>query len=157
MYTEVQTRLTGFDKGEERTKQALELLLEDSGAKSGHLFLFDSAGLFAAASVKRVRANETLVMQVQQYLETTLGEVKTITATGAETATGQPLLAALSEGKQGFAPVLLWDSTDTTMLLGVALIALQDGPLRPPRRELVRIIGRCLKVAGDSLPMPTDD
>ena len=49
-YSEVRTRMSTCTERRDRARQALELLIEDSGAPGGHLFLFDAGGLFTAAS-----------------------------------------------------------------------------------------------------------
>ena len=53
--------------------------------------------------------------------------------------------------ERGFMPVLLSDSDDRgPIVMGIALLASGTG-VKPPRSDLVRAIGRCLRQAGDTV------
>ena len=158
MFTEVRTRLTAITERDKRAKQALELLLEESGAASGHLFLFDELGLFSAAAIETAPANENLLLLAQQYLEAELGSSQTVAETVADLdSTGTTLPTVLSEGASRLSPVLLaGHAAGRAIVAGLALLELREQPLRTPRAELVRAISRCLHATGDSLPMAID-
>jgi hypothetical protein len=157
MYTHVQTRLAQFDKQQERMRQALSLLLEDSGASSGHLLLFDQNGLFAAAAVNENQADDTLLSKAQAFLDAQL-EVRTATVTASEVGNDQSSGAHLIAGNVALAPVPLIDrGSSPAQLVGVALLARRDAEFRAPRGELVRIVSRCLQEAGDSLAVALED
>ncbi|HET6331965.1 MAG TPA: protein kinase [Polyangiales bacterium] len=157
MYTHVQTRLAQFDKQQERMRHALSLLLEDSGASSGHLLLLDQQGLFAAAAVNENQADDALLTKAQAFLDTQL-EVKTVTLTASEVANDQLSGAQLISGNTALAPVLLIDRVASPpRLVGVALLGRSEAAYRAPRGELVRIVSRCLQEAGDSLVLVLED
>jgi hypothetical protein len=153
MFTQIRTRMNAFDDRDERAQHALELLMHDSGARSGHLFLFDAGGAFAAASLGRSPPNEALLVSVQQYLEAELHETKTAVVTMADVAGAETAAATvLSAGDVRFAPVLLSDNDGgDSQLAGLALLAMPDKGLQAPRSELVRAISRCLLASGDSV------
>ncbi len=67
-------------------RQALELLLEDSGARSGCLFLCGQTALFAAAAVDEIDSEESLLSIARDYLEGELGETMTETISAAGVA-----------------------------------------------------------------------
>jgi hypothetical protein len=139
----------------DRARQALELLLEDSSAPGGHLFLFDAGGLFPAASHPGF-ANEKLLRVAQQYLETQREETKTGVVTTAQLGPSHRMAVARNE--EQLVPVLIVETHDGRRLLtGVALLAARDGTVRMPREALVHAISRCLNVAGDSVPLAIDD
>jgi tetratricopeptide (TPR) repeat protein len=155
LFTQIHTRLAAFDKQQERVRHALTLLLEDSGARAGHLLLFDAHGLFAAAAVNENQASDGLLNKAQAYLDSQF-EVRTLTVTASEIAESNQL-ARLVDGSNALAPIALVDrAANPVKLVGVALLAIGDKPLRPPRVELVRIVSRCLQDAGDSLPVVLD-
>jgi hypothetical protein len=154
MYTEVHTRLTSVHKSEERAAQSLQLLLEDSGAQAGHLLLLDANGLFYAASVNHAHAGTELIHQAQQYLDSMLADAKTITQTDGD----EGLSAVLSSADAGFAAILLANRTEVRpVLVGMALLAVQDTRIRAPRTELVRVISQCLLATGNSVAIPLND
>jgi hypothetical protein len=156
MFTQIHTRLAGFDKQQERVRDALRLLLEDSGARFGHLLLFDAHGLFAAAAVSERQASDALLNKAQAYLDNHR-EIRTMTITASEIGE-VPQLVQLRDGDSVFTPIALLDhSTTPARLVGVALLAFHDAPVRTPRVELVRIVSRCLQEAGDSVALVLDD
>jgi hypothetical protein len=152
IFTEVQTRLNTHNERDARARQALELLLEDSGATSGHLFLFDAGGLFPAVSHRQGHASETLLALAQQYVQADIGESMTAAVTVADLASaGTTVPTVLVDGDSRLAPILLCDyASGQAMLSGLALLTIGTS-LRMPRTELIRAISRCLQAAGDSL------
>ena len=156
-FSEVRTRMNTCSEKRDRARQALELLLEDSGAASGHLFLFDANGLFPAAS-HPVPADERLTRVAQQYLETQREETKTAVVATAQKG---PSRSATPEERDAsnLVPALLAEVNDgRRVLTGVALLAtVRGGTVRMPRAMLVHAISRCLQAAGDSVPMALDD
>jgi hypothetical protein len=157
MFTEIRTRLGAFNERHERAQHALELLLESSGAHSGGLFLLDAGGLFAAASIGREVAEEELLAIAQKHVDAELGAARADAVTVADLAISATTTATSVEEDARAVPILLTDGDERNpMLLGVALVATRQARVRSPRSELVQAISRCLKDAGDSLPMPLD-
>ena len=146
------TRLTAAGGRAKRALQALELLLEDSGARGGYLFLCGQAGLFVAAAVGEIDSEEDLLPIASQYLDGELGETKTVTISASElTSTGAALPTLLTESGSPYLPVLLADRRDLqATLVGVALLAVTELTPPPPRVDLVRAVSHGLRVAGDS-------
>jgi len=154
--TQVRTRLSAFGERHERALQVLQLLLEDTGATIGHLFLFDSHGLFAAASVASVHAGPQLLALAQQYVDRELTCAGADAVTVADTSVQTTLPTELSSAQAHLTPVLLAEGSDRMMLVGIALLG--AGPLtpKPPRAQLLRAISRCLQTAGDSVALIVD-
>jgi tetratricopeptide (TPR) repeat protein len=152
LFTEVQTRMNTCNERDARAQQALDLLLEDSGASSGHLFLFDAGGLFPAVSHGQGHASETLLALAQEYLQADIGDSKTAAVTVADLASaGTTVPTVLVDGDSRLAPILLCDyASGRPMLSGLALLTVGTS-LRMPRTDLIRAISRCLHAAGDSL------
>jgi hypothetical protein len=154
-FSDVRTRMNTCSERRDRARQALDLLLEDSGAPGGHLFMFDAGGLFPAASHPGF-ANENLLRVAQQYLETQREETKTAVVTTAQV--GPSYRVAVARNEDQLVPVLVSETQDgRRVLTGVALLAARDGTVRMPREALVHAISRCLLTAGDSLPFAIDD
>jgi tetratricopeptide (TPR) repeat protein len=154
-FSDVRTRMNTCTERRDRARQALELLLEDSSAPGGHLFLFDAGGLFPAASHPGF-ANEKVLRVAQQYLETQREETKTGVVTTAQLGPSHRMAVARNE--EQLVPVLIVETHDGRRLLtGVALLNARDGTVRMPREALVHAISRCLNVAGDSVPLAIDD
>jgi hypothetical protein len=155
-FTDVRTRMNPLHLRQERAEQALALLLEDSGAVAGHLFLFDAGGLFAAASLGG-DADERLLAQAQKQLDAEVAARDTEALTVAypvTTSSMAPPPAGPTES--GHVPVLLSDGREGgATLIGVALLVSQ-AKLRRPRPELIWAVSRCLQEAGDSLPFGTE-
>jgi tetratricopeptide (TPR) repeat protein len=157
MFTQIQTRLAQFGVQQERLRQALSLLLEDSGAHSGHLLLFDQRGLFAAADVNETPPGDELLRKAQAFLDAQL-ELKTVTVTASEIGAMSQTGNQLTDRDTSFAPVALIDrGVSPPRLVGVALLAHHDLPVKAPRVELVRIVSRCLQEAGDSVSVMLED
>ena len=152
-FSEIQTRFLGLSQRSDRSRHALELLLEDCGAAAGHLLLFDEGGLFVAASAGGAAGPERLIASVQRLIDV---DFETRGATVVVAPDANPTGALLiSDGKTRFVPLLLTDRADGSVLLtGVALIAATDAPLRHPRSELTEAISRCLRITSDSLAQP---
>jgi tetratricopeptide (TPR) repeat protein len=157
MFTQIQTRLAQFGVQHERLRQALTLLLEDSGAHSGHLLLFHQRGLFAAADVNEAQPSDDMLRKAQAFLDSQL-EFKTVTVTASEIGAMSQTGVQLVDGGTAFAPVALVDrGASPPRLVGVALLAHHDLPIKSPRAELVRIVSRCLQEAGDSVSVVLED
>jgi tetratricopeptide (TPR) repeat protein len=156
MFTEVRTRLNAFNERQARAQQALELLLESSGARAGHLFLFDAGGLFSAASVGRQLGEEEMLLLAQKHVDAELGSTKTESVTVADLAlSGATVSSEMSESESPVVPMLLLDGSETSpMLVGLALVARGEVRVRAPRSDLMRAISRCLQEAGDSVAVP---
>jgi tetratricopeptide (TPR) repeat protein len=153
MFTEVRTRMNAFSARQERAEQALQLLLEDSGAEAGHLFLFDAGGLFAAASIGNDFANERLLSEAQKQVDAELGSGKTEAVTVADLVRATAIVRGGQRSDESDRmPVMLSSTDESSALVGVALLNLRGRRLRVPRNELVLAIGRCLQEAGDSIP-----
>jgi hypothetical protein len=154
LYTEVQTLLTSVNRSEDRASQALKLLMEDSGAQAGHLLLLDANGLFAAVAINDNQPSEQLVQDAQSYLDMKLADASTVTGS----AELQTMAGSLSHGAWVFAPVLLANrGGDRPVLVGMAMLAVNDNQLRAPRSELIRVISQCLLAAGDSVAIALDE
>ena len=157
-FTQIRTRLTALDDRGERARHALRLLLEDSGAAAGHLFLFGAEGPFAAASSDPNGPGEPLITAVRQYLDAELRDTKTAVVTSADI--GDPQVAAagtLADGERRLVPVLLCDGGDEgNALAGIALLVAAETQLRAPRAELARAIARCLITTGDSIALSAE-
>jgi tetratricopeptide (TPR) repeat protein len=146
LYTSAQTLLTSLSQGQPRATQSLQLLLDESGAHGGHLLLLDANGLSVAASINAEHAGAELVQTAQDHLDDLLEDARTET----QTATDNGMAPVLSNGRTGFATVLLSErSADRPTIVGIALLAVGELPLRVPRSELVRIICQCLLTAND--------
>jgi tetratricopeptide (TPR) repeat protein len=157
MFTEIRTRLNAFNERQERAQQALELLLESSGAQGGCLFLFDAGGLFQAASIGRELGEEELLAIAQRHVDAELGSGRTEAVTVADLAVSATTTATSVVQDPRAVPILLADGRERNpMLLGVALVTANDARVRSPRSELVQAISRCLQEAGDSVPMVFD-
>ncbi|MFI5308836.1 MAG: hypothetical protein ACHQ53_15875, partial [Polyangiales bacterium] len=149
--TQVRTRLATADERVERAMLALKLLLEDAGASVGHLFLFDSVGLFAAASTEHGLVPEALLLRAKGYLEGELEATEAVTM--ADVESGVSTLKLELPGDPKFGPLLLAHAAgERQTVTGVALIATSDAVSKQPRGELVRAISHCLVLAGDSVP-----
>jgi tetratricopeptide (TPR) repeat protein len=158
--TQVLVRMGALNERQERAQQALQLLLEDSGADLGHLFLFDAGGLFAAASVNDTQPAPELIAIAQRHIDSELGKASTEALTVAVdiemAATTAPTL--MTTGISQLSPVLLSAGADAGMALtGLALLGTRAAVLRTPRTDLVRAISRCLLAAGDSVPLVIED
>jgi hypothetical protein len=148
MFTEVQTLLSSENGRVQRTTEALNLLLQHSGARAGHLFLFDENGLFPAVYVHDDPASSRLVEQARHYLDQQLADESTVTGTA-----DRVVPTSLFDGDREFAPVLLSVHRDgSSVLAGLALLAAGDALLAPPI-ELVTVIGQCLLAAGDTMAL----
>jgi hypothetical protein len=151
--TALYTQLISYGVQSERTRQALALLMTDSGAKAGQLFLFGEHGMFSAVALNQTPLSQDLIARVEAYVFKSVHE-RLATATATDNAASGVLANDLRDGNTGFSPVLLWTGDDgESKLAGVAVLASSDAPLRAPRPELVRIIGRCLLDAGDTCGM----
>jgi GAF domain-containing protein len=150
--------LNTYSERDARAQQALQLLLEDSGAATGYLFLFDAGGLFAAASQERSPASERLLALAQEYLLADMSDSKTAVVTVSDlAAAGTAMPTLILDGDSRLAPVLLCDyGSGRGMLSGLALLDVSEASMRMPRSELVRAISRCLHAAGDSLAVAMD-
>ena len=151
--SDVVTRLSAAGGRAKRAHQALELLLADSGARSGYLFLCGQAGLFAAAAVDEIDSEETLLPIARHYLDGALGETMTETISASElTSAGATLRTLLTDSGSPYLPVLLADRRDLQgTLVGVALIAVTELTPRTPRVDLVRAVSHGLRTAADSM------
>jgi hypothetical protein len=149
---DVITRLSAVGGQAKRARQALEILLQDSGARSGHLFLCGPAGLFQAAAIEEDDSEQALLPIARRYLDSELGETKTETISAAElTSAGTSLPTLLTESGLLYLPVLLADRRDLqATLVGVALIAMAELAPRTPRVDLVRAVSRGLHMAAGS-------
>jgi hypothetical protein len=149
--SQVRAYLSVLERSEDRARRALELLLEDSGAASGHLLLFDQSDVFVAASIQAATPGADLLAAVRRYLEAELYETRTAVATIADLAGADVSMRELLEdGGSRFRPVLLSErSGGSSVLVGLALVA--GAGARLPSKELARAIGRCLLDAGDSV------
>jgi tetratricopeptide (TPR) repeat protein len=154
---DVITRLSAATGPAKRARQALELLLEDSGARSGCLFLCGQAGLFVAAAVDETDAEEVLLPIARHYLDGELGETKTETINVSElTSGGTTLPTLLTESGSPYLPVLLADRRDLhATLVGVALIAVAELSPRTPRVDLVRAVSHGLRTVADGIGRTT--
>ena len=143
-----------------RARQALELLLEDSGADVGHLFLFDEGGLFAAASIDDGPGGAELLAIAEKHIEAEMQKASTDAATvvGEVTATSvaSSLTTAGTTAGSVLSPVLLAADSGTA-LSGLALIGARARAIKAPRSELVQAISRCLLNAGDSIPLVIEE
>jgi hypothetical protein len=148
----VRTRLSAHDDRDERALQALELLLEDSGADTGHLFLFDETGLFAAASINGDAHTEELLSLARRHVDGELTRAGTEAVTVAMPSMHATMPTPLGTAEYPLTPVLLSDESNGVVLTGIALLAMRGEPAKPPRSQLVRAISRCLQTAGDSVP-----
>jgi hypothetical protein len=154
MFTEVHTLLSSENRRLERATEALKLLLQHSGATAGHLLLFDEKGLFPAVSVHDNPATSRLVEQARQCVDTIFADDTTVTGAADELG----LRASVFEGDRKFAQVVLTSRTaDSSVLAGLALLAVGDTALRVPPGELVGVIGQCLLAAGDTIGKELDD
>ena len=155
---DVITRLSAAGGRAKRARQALDLLLEDSGARSGYLFLCGQAGLFVAAAVDEIDSEEAMLPIARHYLDGELGETKTETITASElTSAGITLPTLLTESGSPYLPVLLADRLDLqATLVGVASIAVAELPPRTPRVDLVRAVSHGLRIAGDTIGRDSD-
>jgi tetratricopeptide (TPR) repeat protein len=151
--SDVITRLSAAGGRAKRARQALELLLEDSGARSGYLFLCSQPGLFLAAAVGDIDSEETLLPIARHYLDGELGETMTQTVSASElTSAGTAMPTLLTESGSPYLPVLLADRRDLqATVVGVALIALTELTPRTPRVDLVRAVSHGLRIAADSM------
>jgi hypothetical protein len=149
--SDVITRLSAAGGRAKRARQALELLLEDSGARSGYLFLCSQPGLFLAAAVGELDSEETLLPIARDYLDSELGETMTQTVSASElTSAGTALPTLLTESGSPYLPVLLADRRDLqATLVGVALIAVTELTPRTPRVDLVRAVSHGLRIAAE--------
>jgi hypothetical protein len=130
---------------------ALKLLLEDAGASVGHLFLFDSVGLFAAASTEHGLVPEALLLRAKGYLELELQANEAVTM--ADVESGVSTLKLEPPGDPTLVPLLLAHAAgERQTVTGVALVETRDTASKQPRGELVRAISHCLVLAGDSVP-----
>jgi hypothetical protein len=149
--TQVRTRLTGLNDRSERARHALRLLVDDCGARAGHLFLFDASGVFAAASVDLPAPSGPLGAAVQSYLHAELSEEQTA-FTDAELPEPNAVHGAgLTDAGQRLIPVLLCDGPEGATA-GIVLLPASDAPTRFPRAELAAVIAGCLLAAGDTVP-----
>jgi hypothetical protein len=147
LHTKIQTLLTSIHGSHDRALEALKLILEDTGAAAGFLFLLDADGLFPAVSVNDNGASTQALQQAQAYVDKQLNPVSTITE-DAET---------IKQDKQVLRPVLLTGSEHgAPVLAGIAMLA-QSDQLRAPRNELVRIVSHCLLSAGDTVAIALED
>jgi hypothetical protein len=151
--SDVITRLSASGGRAKRARQALELLLEDSGARSGCLFLCGQTALFAAAAVDEIDSEESLLSIARDYLEGELGETMTETISASElTSAGATLPTVSTESGSLYLPVLLADRRDLpATLAGVALIAVTELTPRTPRVDLVRAVSHALRIAADGI------
>ena len=149
--SDVVTRLTAAGGRSKRARQALELLLEDCGGRSGYLFLCGQAGLFAAASVDEIDSEEAVLPIACDYLDSELGESMTATLDASELTSARARLPKLwTESGSPYLPVLLADRRDLqATLVGVALIAVTELTPRTPRVDLVRAVSHGLRIAAD--------
>jgi tetratricopeptide (TPR) repeat protein len=148
LYTNVQTLLTSVENGQARATRSLQLLLDEAGARGGHLLLSDAKGLSVVASINEEHAGPELVQAARQYLDTLFEDARTETQTA--THAGGAMAPVLWNGRTGFATVLLCErSDDRPATVGIALLAMHELPLRIPRSEIVRIISQCLLTADD--------
>ena len=95
----------------QRARRALELLLEDSGARSGYLFLCGQAGLFVAAAVDEIDSEEAVLPIARHYLDGELGETMTKTIDASELTS-----AAATPTVSGSTPIV----SGNTVFLSVA-------------------------------------
>jgi hypothetical protein len=158
MLTEIRTRLGAFSERRERALHALSLLLEDCGATSGHLLVFEEGRLTAAASIGAEPASEALLLAVERYLEAEMDATSTAVITEADLTVADATGAVRVDcDGSSFTPVLLSDFSDgRSVLAGVVLVALEGNAARVPRSELAWVIGRCLLSSGDSIPALLD-
>jgi tetratricopeptide (TPR) repeat protein len=160
--SDVATRLSAAGGRAKRARQALELLLEDIGARSGYLFLCSHAGLSVAAAVEEIDPEEDVLPIACRYLDGELGETMTETVSASALTSAGPTLPTVStQSGSPYLPVLLADRRDLqATLVGVALIAVTDLSTRTPRVDLVRAVSHGLRFAGDSIgrdPEPAGD
>jgi GAF domain-containing protein len=149
--SDVITRLSAAGGRAKRARQALELLLEDSGARSGYLFLCSQPGLYVAAAVDEIDSEQALLPIARDYLDSELGETMTQTVSASDlTSAGTALPTLLTESGSPYLPVLLADRRDLqATLVGVALIAVTGVPPRTPRVDLVRAVSHGLRIAAE--------
>jgi serine/threonine-protein kinase len=154
-FTDVRTRLSACEVHTARTRQALQLLLEASGAEVGHLFLFDARGVFAAASThvpEDERAADALLCEAQRKLAEVLDASKAAAGGGMMQGAVDSALPTLSpEAEAAWLPVLLEDCTaEPPLVAGICLLGSRSARVRAPSADLAQAIGRCLLIAGDS-------
>lgn len=150
--SELSTRLSTGGRVK-RARQALELLLEDSGARSGYLFLRGQAGLFTAATVDELDSEEAVLPIARDYLDGALGESVTADGSAPELmSTGATPATLPTYSGTNYLPVLLADPRDRhASPVGVALLAVTGAMPSAPRLELVRAVSRGLRPAADHI------
>jgi hypothetical protein len=114
----------------ERSRCALTLLLEESGAEEGHLYGWLGGRLSHLASVPEMNPPARLELVLQQYLDAELRAADTTAAGGGQQA-GSGEFERL--GARGLQPLLLTAHRDGEPLIAAA-VAL--GPPRHPSRKL---------------------
>ena len=152
--TQVYSRLQALSGRQERARQALALLLDESGAQAGHLFLFDDGGLYAAASLGEADGGAELLATARRHIDAEFVKSMTDDATVVLSKGGSK--PPPTTQTQELAPVLLPDDDESGYALaGIALYS-TAGATRTPRADLTRAIGRSLRLAGDCVPRRVD-
>jgi hypothetical protein len=152
LFSQISSRLHSLNDRDQRIRHALELLLEECAADSGHLLLFGADGLFTAASVAAHEDAAAILVLATRYLEHeregTRTEAVTVIDRGASRVTAPALTI---EGGAALWPVWLSDHVNgEPARVGLALIGRSDGSPRPARPEFVQAVSRCLVSSGDS-------
>jgi tetratricopeptide (TPR) repeat protein len=133
-----------------RAQQALQLLLSNSGAVEGVLYLIGERGLEPAAQVGRASTALELITRVRDFIDVELAERGIVTATllGAESSNGLTTCV----GPQRL--VLLSHQTSAGLAVTgvVALLSRPGMPFHPPGTLAARL-SRMLAEAGDVVPL----
>jgi hypothetical protein len=154
----IHERLTTVEHREGRFEHALELILQDCGAGSGHFFVCRGEELSHASTLRCAVPTPELLRHVESYVRDALDDVRTQTFTGTDDIAEKTLRAELFDGQQGFAPVLIWSRADDQLLLvGVLLLEAGESGTRAPRAPLVRIVGQFLISTGDCTGLTVHD
>jgi tetratricopeptide (TPR) repeat protein len=157
IWTTVSMRLNAHEQRADRARQAVSMLIEDCGARVGHLFLLDAGGLFVAASSDEA-IGVRLLPVAQKHLELELSRSSSDALTVALPSFSPLTRAALSEFDAALTPVLLSndDGTGRSVVTGVALLGFDSSNERVPRADLIEAISRALELSRDSFALPLE-
>jgi hypothetical protein len=134
--------LRGYKNRQERFERALEILLEHTGAASGHLFAVEDGELTWVAPRGRPQPDTALRQRLQDELARCADEVATVAMSGSKTADSQ--LATRAQASRERPYLLMLDDAREPRVVAAASLAIGNGPLRAPSPALLTALAEGL-------------
>jgi hypothetical protein len=154
--SQLTSMLVGFNLPYDRAQRALELLMRQSGAVEGFLYLLGPQGHHVAAQVAAHAPSPQLEAFVDDYLDAQLDEAEMNTCsqeTVLETSMSPGAVWVDDQGRAHHAILLSHQNRDGGVITGMAVAVLRKGQPFVQAASLAAHVSRLLEEAGDVKPV----